>query len=170
MDVKYINPFINALDHTMATMLGVAPERMTISVKSHNIALGDISAIIGFAGENVQGSIALSFPEKMALLLYRRIIGEVVTRINKDIEDIVGELANIVAGGAKTELENSRLFIHNAIPSVIVGKNHTIAHKGTTPFVLIPFQWETHYFTMEVSMKIESTGLLFKRALAARAT
>ncbi len=163
MGVKYINPFINALTHTMVTMLGKAPERQMLAIKTSNVAYGDISAIIGFAGEVVQGSIALSFPEKMALFIYRQMIGEVVTRINKDIEDIVGELANIVAGGAKTELENAKLIIHNSIPSVIVGKNHIIAHKGSIPFVLIPFQWENFGFVMEVSMKIGSARAHLKR-------
>jgi chemotaxis protein CheX len=156
MDVNYINPFIKALDHTMQTMLGKTPERQTLMLKTNNLATGDISAIIGFAGKNVHGCIALSFPEMLALLIYRRIFGEGPTRINNEVEDIIGEMANIVAGGAKTELENNHLIIHNSIPSVIVGKNHVISHKACNPFILIPFLWEGHKFSMEVSMKVET--------------
>jgi chemotaxis protein CheX len=156
MDVKYINPFIQALNHTMQTMLGKEPERQALALKTNNLVTGDISAIIGFAGKNVHGSIALCFPEKLAVLIYRRVFGEGPTHINREVEDIIGEIANIVAGGAKTELENCHLIIHNSIPSVIVGKDHVISHKSSSPFITIPFLWEGHGFSMEVSMKVET--------------
>jgi chemotaxis protein CheX len=156
MDVKYVNPFINAVVNTMETMLGVAPERMSPSLKNNNVAQGDISSIIGFAGDNVHGSIALSFPTLTALKIYHRMMGEVINKINKDVEDTIGELVNIVAGGAKTELENEDVIFHISIPSVIIGKNHTIAHKGSIPVVLIPFKWEKGTFVMEISMKVDA--------------
>jgi chemotaxis protein CheX len=147
----------------MQTMLGKAPERQTLALKTNNLATGDISAIIGFAGKNVHGSIALSFPERLALRIYGRILGVGVKRINKEVEDMIGEIANIVAGGARTELEKNHLIIHNSIPSVIVGKNHVISHKGCNPFVLIPFLWEGFEFSMEVSMRVETLRQVHKQ-------
>lgn len=160
MDVRFINPFINAVANTLATMAGKTPVRLAPSLKSDSIAKGDISGIIGFAGRNVHGSVALSFPEETALKIYALMMGETLPNLNKDVQDTVGELANIVAGGAKTELDALGLAFHISIPTVVLGKNHTIIHKGSAPVVLIPFQLESCSFVMEISFKTE--GILNK--------
>lgn len=75
-------------------------------------------------------------------------------RISRDVEDSIGELTNIVAGGAKTVLAEEGLSFNISIPSVIVGKNHTITSKLDEPIIVIPFQLDKYRFVMEVSMKI----------------
>jgi chemotaxis protein CheX len=155
MDVKYINPFINSVYKTMETMLGVSPQRLDPFVKDHNNAQGDISGIIGFASQEVVGSVALTFPTTTALRVYQLMMGEVISSLNEEIQDTVGELANIIAGGAKEELSGLGLSYHLSIPTVVVGKNHTITHKGSTPVVGIPFKLEKDLFLMEISMKVK---------------
>ncbi|MBD3166849.1 chemotaxis protein CheX, partial [bacterium] len=129
MDVKYINPFIQSLMNTVEMMLGVTPAMQAPYVKEDKVTQGDITGIIGFAERNITGSVALSFPSVTALNVYEMMTGEAVTEINRDVQDSIGELANIVAGGAKTELAKMGLSFHISIPSVIVGKNHAITHK-----------------------------------------
>jgi chemotaxis protein CheX len=155
MDVKFINPFVNSVINTLATMAGKTPVRLAPSLKQDNRAKGDISGIIGFAGKSVHGSVALSFPQATALKIYSLMLGENVTTINEAVQDIVGELANIVAGGAKTEFEKEGMAFHISIPTVVVGRNHSIIHKCSTPVVLIPFRLESCDFVMEISVKTE---------------
>jgi len=155
MDVKYINPFIASLNNTMETMLEVSPDRNQPFLKSNNKAGGDVSGIIGFASEEVVGSVALTFPEKAVLKVYELMMGETVSTINEDVQDTVGELANIVAGGAKEEFGTMGIAYHISIPTVVMGKNHTISHKGGIPVVVIPFDINGLPFYMEVSMKVQ---------------
>jgi chemotaxis protein CheX len=155
MDVKFINPFVKSVINTLETMAGKTPVRLAPSLKQDNCAKGDISGIIGFAGKDVHGSVALSFPQETVLKIYSLMVGDVATKINNDVQDTVGELANIVAGGAKTEFDKQGMAFHISIPTVVVGQNHTIIHKGNTPVVLIPFQLESCEFVMEISLKLE---------------
>jgi len=155
MDVKYINPFVNALVSTLETMLEVSPDRGTPYLKREVATQGDISAVIGFAGPRVTGSVALSFPTPVALKIYSLMMGEKVYRISSDVQDVVGELANIVAGGAKTELSKENLGFNLSIPTVVVGKGHTLGHKMDIPVMVIPFELGKHRFVMEVTMKID---------------
>jgi chemotaxis protein CheX len=157
MDVKFINPFVNSVINTLATMAGKTPVRLAPSLKQDNCAKGDISGIIGFAGKSVHGSVALSFPQETALKIYSLMVGDASTKINNDVQDTVGELANIVAGSAKTEFDKQGMDFHISIPTVVVGKNHTIIHKGNTPVVLIPFKLESCEFVMEISIKTEGS-------------
>ncbi|MBU0519109.1 chemotaxis protein CheX [bacterium] len=155
MDVKYINPFISSLNNTLETMLSVSPGRNQPFLKSNNKASGDVSGIIGFASQEVVGSVALTFPEKAALKAYELLMGETLPHINEEVQDMVGELANIVAGGAKEEFNAIGIVYHISIPTVVTGKGHSIGHKGGVPVVVIPFELNGLPFYMEVSMKVK---------------
>ncbi len=153
MDVKYINPFVNALSNVMETMLEVSPARGTPYLKGENMTQGDISAIIGFAGLNIQGSIALSFPTSVALKIYSLMMAEKVYRITSDVQDVVGELANIIAGGAKSELAEEGLSFNLSIPTVVTGMGHSLGHVINVPVMVIPFSVGKHHFVMELTMR-----------------
>ena len=154
MDVKYINPFINSVVHTMETMLGSSPDRLDPFIKDNGNAQGDVSGIIGFTSREIVGCIALTFPAKTAQKFYEIMIGEPTPRINEEVQDTVGELANIVAGGAKEEFSDLGISYHISIPTIVSGKNHRISHKDGVLVVVIPFKLQGYPFYMEVSMKL----------------
>jgi len=152
MDVQYINPFINSLLNAFEMMLNVIPEREAIYLKEGISLTGDVSGIIGFADKNITGSIALCFPRNTALKVYSLLMGEELASIDENVRDSVGELANIVAGGAKQSFSEAGLTYNISIPTIIIGKNHSIAHKIGTDVVVIPFFFGRYKFSMEVSM------------------
>lgn len=154
MEVQYINPFISAMNKTLETMLGIVPKRGQPYLKNNKITEGDISGLIGFAEKNIIGSVAISFPQETALFVYEKMTSDKITSLNREVQDSIGELANIVAGNAKTILSDKGLSFHISIPTVIVGKNHHISHKAETPIVVIPFHLQEFTFIMEVTMKI----------------
>jgi chemotaxis protein CheX len=166
MDVKYINPFINAVVTTFETMVAVSPERLDPFIKNHAMAQGDISGIIGYASKDIIGSIAMTFPQETAQSIYQLMMGEEVTEINEEVKDTVGELANIIAGTAKTEFSSLNIAYHISIPTVVVGKSHTISHKGGIPVVVIPFKMGELMFYMEVSMKLNSVTAVAQKLRA----
>lgn len=153
MRAEYINPFVNSVYNTMETMLGIKPVRLDIEITDESSIKGDVSGIIGFADKKIFGVVALSFPEKTVLSIYQKMMGERVARINAEVQDIVGELANIVAGGAKKELSHMGFSFHISIPTVVVGKSHKLGHRFGTPLVVVPFKLNKDIFTMEVGMK-----------------
>ncbi len=156
MDVKYINPFINSVVTTMEMMVNTSPKRLAPFLKDNNIARGDVSGIIGFASQEIVGSVALTFPEKTVKKIYSVMMGEETNGTNEDIQDTVGELANIIAGGAKEEFSSMGITYHISIPTVVVGKNHSIVHKGGTHVMVVPFKLENNAFFMEISIKLKN--------------
>ena len=154
MDQKYLNPFINSLINTFEMMLGLNPEPREPQPKGEDSTNGDITGLVGFAEANVIGSVAVSFPTEAALRLYNAMTGEEITEITRDVEDSIGEISNIVAGGAKTVFAAEGLSFHISIPSVIVGRKHSITHKTETPVYIVPFDMDGLEFIMEVSMKL----------------
>lgn len=155
MKAELINPFIESVNDMMETMMGVLPERLPIELKTEDHAAGDVSGIIGFADKNITGAVALSFPEETVLSVYELMTSEKANSIDNSVQDTVGELANMVAGGAKRIFADRGLHFHISIPSVVVGKRHSIFHKMGTPVVIVPFILEGKPFNMEVSMKVD---------------
>jgi chemotaxis protein CheX len=150
MDVSYINPFIIATNSCFKTMMSVEIRAEQPLLKRMPFPTYDISGVIGLSGE-AQGSISLSFPEIDAIVFVKRMLGD-IEKINEDeMSDGIGEIVNIIAGNAKQYLTKFNLSI--SLPSVIIGKRHTLAGQSGSPTIVVPFSSDLGKFIMEVSLK-----------------
>ncbi len=149
MDVKFANPFINATLNVLETMAFMAVSPGKPYLKSDNVAVGDVSGVIGLTG-NVNGTISVTFDEQCILMIVSNMFGETMTELNNEIVDAVGELTNMISGQARRELEEAGKILKAAIPSVITGKKHSITHFTDGPQIAIPFNTAHGDFTIEV--------------------
>jgi chemotaxis protein CheX len=152
MDVKIINPFINATLNVLETMAFVKSEAGKPYLKKDNVARGDVSGVIGMTGET-NGTIYVTFDEPSILKIVSNMFGEEMTEINNEITDAVGELTNMISGQARRELEEIGKVFHGAIPSVISGKNHKLMPMTKGPKIAIPFKTDSGNFTVEVALE-----------------
>ncbi|NVM22663.1 MAG: chemotaxis protein CheX [Desulfobacterales bacterium] len=149
MDVMLINPFINATLNVLETMAFIKARAGKPYLKNDHMASGDVSGVIGLIGE-VSGTISCSFTEKSILAIVSNMLGEEMKEMNDEIKDAVGEIANMISGQARRELEEMGRPLEAAIPTVIMGKNHSITHMTISPIMAIPFSTEHGEFTIEV--------------------
>jgi chemotaxis protein CheX len=152
MDVRFINPFIDATTDVLTTMAGIAPKAGKPYLKKNDLASGDVSGIIGLTGA-ASGSMALSFSEKAIVQIVSNMLGEEIVEINSEINDAVGEITNMISGSARKKLESMGLSITAAIPTVVAGKNHSIRHVLGGPSIIIPFQIEAGSFVIDVCIR-----------------
>lgn len=157
MDVRFINPFITATVNALKTMANIEVVRGIPFVKGSFQALADISGIIGLAGE-AKGAIVVSFPFGLGKKIYEAMINDTVAADDPGIVDAVGEIANMVAGGAKGALTDMGMNFRISVPSVVMGKEHSISHKSDAPCLIIPFQLGSETFWLQVSMKLNPGG------------
>ena len=149
MDVKLINPFINATINVLETMAFVTVTAGKPYLKKDNVAVGDVTGVLGLTGV-AHGTIAVTFEENCILTVVSNMFGEKMDSLNEDIADAVGELTNMISGQTRRELDEVGKVFKAAIPSVITGKNHTIRHYSDGPKIAIPFQTDGGEFTIEV--------------------
>jgi len=142
MNAEFVNPFLSSLINVLQTMamLEIKPGRP--SLKNDVIARGDVSGLIGMVGPQIAGSFSISFDEDLALSVFKMMVGETVDTINDDITDMVGEITNMVAGGAKRQLGEKGYEFNMATPVVVTGPGHAITHKVNGSKVLMPFKSE----------------------------
>lgn len=151
MNVKFINPFLEGTISVLKTMAFVEPRAGKPYLKMDSLAKGDISGIIGLTG-SAAGSLALSFSEGAILKIVSNMLGEDIKTINGDIKDAVGEITNMVSGVARKNLEAEGFYVQAAIPTVVSGKDHSIAHVMGGPSLIIPFEINEGVFVVDICL------------------
>ena len=149
MDVKLVNPFIEATLNVLETMAFTEADAGKPFLKKDLVAHGDVSGIIGLTGDT-KGTISVSFTEKSILSIVTNMFGEDMNELNDEIKDAVGEITNMISGQARQKLEELGNSLKAAIPTVIMGKNHTITHITDQKIIAIPFNTDNGEFTIEV--------------------
>jgi len=152
MDVKLVNPFIDATIHVLSSMAFTTAHVGKPYLKKDNLAKGDVTGIVGLIGET-RGTLSISFSEQSILSIVSNMFGEKITDINEEVQDAVGELLNIISGQARQKLEAMGRLLKGAIPTVISGKNHSITHITSHSIIAIPFETDTGKFTIEICLE-----------------
>lgn len=155
MDARYINPFIDSICNTFETMCGLKVSIGKPSLTADPNGQTDVSAVIGFSGD-AAGSVAVCYPFNTAAKIATAFAGTEITPDHDDFGDALGELANMIAGGAKSKLAGVRITI--SLPSVVIGECQYISASRTAPRLFIPCTTDAGGFHVEVGMEITKAG------------
>lgn len=150
MNVELINPFLESVLNVLNTMAQVEARPGRPQIKEDDVAQGDVTGLIGMTGEQARGSLAVSFSEAAILEISKRMLGEESEEIDATVTDLVGEITNMVTGGAKRILADKGYHFDLAIPAVVSGPQHKIIHKSRGPKVIVPFTTDAGAFCVEI--------------------
>lgn len=154
--VEHINPFIAAAVNALAIMAHVSAQRTHVSIKTEDNAHYDVSGVIGLAGEIV-GSVVLSFPADTARQIVAKFLDAEKPALDAEAHSAIGELINMVAGGAKKDLSARGLGFKIGIPTVVTGAGHQVARPRHGVTVCVHFTCDEGDFVLEVCLK-SATG------------
>lgn len=154
MDQSYIIPFIKSVQNVFETMLQLPVQMGAPELKHGGESGHDVSAIIGMSGD-VEGSVVLSFPTATAERVVALFTGTELDAGHEDFADAVGELVNMVSGGAKAQFTGKEVSI--SCPSVVVGQSHQVYGRKDVVAIAIPCDSDCGEFNVEVSIR-QSAG------------
>ncbi len=152
MDVRFINPFINSVRQVFKTMAQLDITVDKPRMKTNETA--DVCGVIGFSGDAI-GTVVLSFPRDVACKIATSFSGVEMTVDHPDFSDAIGELANMVAGGAKSQFPGVSVSI--SLPTVAVGRTQPISVTtvpSNSPRLIIPCRSVYGSFFVEVVVVI----------------
>jgi len=158
MHVNFINPVLRSMQNVLSTMARIDPKVGTPKVKVKNdiIQGKNITGVMSMTGRRGNASVAITFSEAAILHIAKNMLPGEITKIDGMIIDLVGELANMVLGGAKSELETGGYFFQLSLPTIILGSDYLIAHKTDAPIIVLPFSMPEGEFVIEAGY--EETG------------
>ena len=100
---------------------------------------------------DVVGTVVLSLPAATASKIVECFVGSVIKMEDDDFADAVGELVNMISGGAKAKFEGEEVRI--SCPSVVIGKGHTVQQTSGSVCISIPCESACGGFSVGVSIK-----------------
>ena len=149
MDVKYINPFLSSIRNVFDTMLQVPFRMGKPHLKQDPLPYHEVSSVIGLSG-SITGSVVVNLSKGVAMKLASALSGEEISEIDEDCIDAVGEIANMVVGGAKKDFPGGNNSI--SVPSVIIGR-HQVRYPRGVPIISIPCETDAGQLAIDVALK-----------------
>lgn len=152
----FMKSFINAVKKTFSVQVGVELEvkESFIAKGQQDLPRSDISGVIGITSDEISGTLSIMFSRDVFVRLVSKMLMEEQEEINEENDSAAGELANIILGQAKADLnENHGKAIQCAIPSIIVGSEHFVkSTKQNDEAFIIPFQCEFGIFHVRINI------------------
>lgn len=149
MKAEYINPFVCAAVDVFSTMLECELTRGQMTLNVNFRPAHEISGIIGLSGK-ASGTVVVSVDREVALSATEKMLGMRPADVDADVIDAIGEVTNMIAGKAKTGLE--QLSMNLALPTVITGKNHMVRFGSNAQTICIPYTCPWGELSVEVGL------------------
>jgi chemotaxis protein CheX len=156
MDVKLINPFLNATVQVLDTMAHVSAKPEKPYLRDDNTAAGVVTGLLILSGA-AEGTLSVSFDEPSILNIVSNMFGEDKTTVDEEIEHAVVELSMMISNQACKDLEKMEIILNAETPKIIAGENQSINHYNKEPRIALPFTTESGSFTVEVCLESRKT-------------
>jgi chemotaxis protein CheX len=148
---KYV---IDATQEVFATMVMMDPLDEYPLAEPVNRFKCSITGMVGFAGI-YSGVISIHCPVVLALKITSSMLGMECDKVDDDLNDAIGEIANMLGGGVKQVLSKGGMDIKLSIPTVISGEDYTVNSLSGMDCVVIPFSLENEKFLVGLTLKKE---------------
>lgn len=141
---KYITDAVMDIFATMI-FIDIVPQK---SLPEQNVSADSgLTCMIGLAGD-FKGALIINCPEKTAKGITGAMLGMEMDEMDEDVQDAIGEIANMVAGGLKLSLSGENMGTELAIPTTVIGKSvRAAAQPGGKQFA-IPFSTPAGEFSV----------------------
>lgn len=154
MKAELINPFLHATKNVLETMCQTSVQSKKPKLKNDTLSYGEVTGIIGMTSAGVAGCMVVSFSEKCILQIVANMLMEPAKeKVDEEIVDAVGELTNMICGGAKAQLAKLKYTFDLATPTMVVGKGVEISYHSDSPTIVIPFTSEYGDFVIEANLE-----------------
>ena len=113
-----------------------------------------VTGMVGLAG-TYTGILSIHCPRSFALRITSNMLGMDVEEVGEDVNDALGEIANMLGGYVKQILSKGGLDINLSIPTVISGEEYTVNSMSDSNCVIIPFTNEGERFLVGLKLRKE---------------
>jgi chemotaxis protein CheX len=110
--------------------------------------------MVGLVG-TYSGVLAIHCPQSLAVTITANMLGMEPEEVEEDINDALGEIANMLGGHVKMVLSKGGMDINISIPTIISGEEYTINSVAESDCVVIPFHTQEEKFLVSLKLKKE---------------
>lgn len=134
------------------TMVMMEVDPVAGFTKDDGALVDSITGLIGFAGTH-KGVLAIHLPNQVAFDITSNFLGMDVDGINEDVEDAVGEIANMIGGDIKGYLSENGRDIDLSLPSTISGAQYDFQPNKNAEIFMLAFSTTNGQFMVELQLE-----------------
>ena len=123
---------ISRLDSAVSEVFETMLEKSCTPVPSQHAAGEHVTAQIQFSGA-IEGLCVVYATPLVAQLTAEALLGPVSDPCDPMVDDAIGELCNMIAGGWKSKLDTSQAVCHISVPTISRANSATFKNSLHTP-------------------------------------
>ena len=154
MDVKFLNPFLEAAHVVLKSELGVEAQRGELSLERSACTSDDISVLISIVGE-ASGVVLYSLSETTAMAMVSKMLNQPFDEFDELAQSGIGELGNVITGQAGQRLAANGLEVNISPPTMVLGKGTLIS---TLDFDRLVVPLSTDFGSIHIHLALRETN------------
>jgi chemotaxis protein CheX len=158
MNVKFLNPFIEAAIEVIMTETGYVLHRGDLGLEKAPYITNDITVIIAMVGM-VSGNVLYSLSNQTAIGLASKMLGEKIDSFDNLAQSGIAELGNVITGRASVKLANAGFEATISPPTLVVGKGSMISTLDR-PRLIVPFTSDAGPLVIHLALRDGVSNLI----------
>lgn len=152
MDVKLVNPFIDAFSTVLPQMGFPVPERSGMGLKDKHIASLGVSVLVGFTKE-IRGNVVYNMDEETAkFIASTMMMGMPVAAFDEMAQSAISEMANMLTATAATNLAVLGKEVDISTPSLTVGTGASL-RISSGQLLTVAMDFEGHVVEIDIAVE-----------------
>lgn len=156
MDVKLLNPFIQAAVEVLKAEVDATVTRRDVSLQTSALTSDDITVLINLIGD-VYGVVMYGMPTSTGLNMVSKIMGQDFAELNPLAQSGIAELGNVISGQATVRFSEAGFQSNISTPMILTGNGIEIS---TLDFqrIVVPLETQFGMFTIHLALREKTPG------------
>lgn len=156
MNVKFLNPFLDAVVDVMKAEVGIPCTRGNLSMQKSSMTTSEVTVMISIIGQ-VQGVVLYGMSKTTSLKVVSKILDQEFSDFDNLAQSGIGELGNVISGKATINLSEAGFQTTISPPTLIIGQD---AQISTLDFsrIAVPFTTELGEIIVHLAVRENDTG------------
>lgn len=151
MNVKFLNPFVEAATEVLQAEIGVSPVRGSLTLQKTALTTDEVTVLISLVGQ-VQGVVLYGLSVATGLALVSRMMSQHFPEFDSLAQSGVAELGNVITGRASIKLANAGAAADISPPTLILGRGVTISTLDFSRIV-VPLTCDLGQITVHLALR-----------------
>jgi len=151
MNVKFLNPFVEAAFEVLKAETGFSLRRGDLGLEKGVYVTEDLTVILSLVGQ-VEGTVFYSMGMPTALALVSQMMASEVASLDPLAQSAVAELGNVITGRASVKLSHAGYESVISPPTLLLGAGARISTLDF-PRLIVPLEFGDGQVTIHLALR-----------------
>jgi chemotaxis protein CheX len=156
MNVKFLNPFVEAATDVLSADLKVNINRGNLTLQKSALTTDEITVLIHLIGQ-VQGVVLYGMRISTGLAMVSRILEQEFTEFDNLAQSGIAELGNVISGRATVKLSQAGYESTISTPTLVIGKGVQISTLDFSR-IIVPLSTDLGDMVVHLAVRENQSG------------